>query len=30
MLPRDEWGVWETDAPTKAPIDLDDEFARRR
>ena len=30
MLPRNEWGAWETDAPIKAPIDLDDEVARQR
>jgi catechol-2,3-dioxygenase len=30
MLPRNEWGAWETAAPIKAPIDLDDELARQR
>ncbi len=29
ILPRDQWGAWETDAPIKAPIDLDDELAHR-
>jgi catechol-2,3-dioxygenase len=28
-LPRDEWGSWETDAPIKAPIDLDEALALR-
>ncbi len=30
ILPRDEWGAWDTDAPIKTAIDLDDELARRR
>jgi len=30
IMPRREWGVWETDAPIKAAIDLDDELARQR
>jgi catechol-2,3-dioxygenase len=29
ILPRGQWGAWETDAPIKAPIDLDDELVRR-
>jgi catechol-2,3-dioxygenase len=29
VLPRNQWGAWETDAPIKAPIDLDDEIAHR-
>ena len=29
ILPRDEWGAWETDAPIKKVIDLDDELAHR-
>ena len=29
ILPRTQWGAWETDAPIKAPIDLDTEIARR-
>jgi catechol-2,3-dioxygenase len=28
IMPRTEWGTWETDAPIKAPIDLDAEIAR--
>lgn len=28
MLPREQWGAWETDAPIKTPIDLDAELAR--
>jgi catechol-2,3-dioxygenase len=30
ILPREQWGAWETDAPIKAPIDLDEELAHRR
>jgi catechol-2,3-dioxygenase len=30
ISPRNEWGAWETDAPIKAPIDLEDELARQR
>lgn len=29
ILPREEWGTWETDAPIKAAMDLDSELARR-
>jgi catechol-2,3-dioxygenase len=29
ILPHDEWGSWDTDAPIKTAIDLDDELARR-
>ena len=29
ILPRDEWGAWETDAPIKTPMDLDLELAHR-
>jgi catechol-2,3-dioxygenase len=29
ILPRNQWGAWETDAPIKAPINLDDELAHR-
>ncbi|HET7654473.1 MAG TPA: VOC family protein [Acidimicrobiales bacterium] len=28
MLPREQWGSWETDAPIKTAIDLDAELAR--
>jgi catechol-2,3-dioxygenase len=29
ILPREQWGTWETDAPIKKAMDLDDELARR-
>jgi catechol-2,3-dioxygenase len=29
ILPRDEWGSWETDAPIKTAMDLETELARR-
>jgi catechol-2,3-dioxygenase len=29
LLPRDEWGAWETDAPIKTALDLDAELAQR-
>jgi catechol-2,3-dioxygenase len=29
ILPRDEWGTWETDAPIKTAMDLDIELAHR-
>jgi hypothetical protein len=29
ILPREHWGTWETDAPIKTAIDLDEELALR-
>lgn len=29
ILPREQWGAWETDAPIKTAIDLDYELAHR-
>lgn len=29
VLPREQWGTWETDAPIKTPMDLETELARQ-